>query len=75
MAVGGDVAVFRVGNLEKVHSNARQADGLRGSRTAIRGRHTLKIEVIHDEDEGGTDQEADKRAHIEIVARRAVHFK
>jgi hypothetical protein len=31
--------------------------------------------VIHDEDEGGTDQEADKRAHIEIVARRAVHFK
>src|SRR6266567_5913452 len=35
MAVGGDVAVFRIGNLQEVHSNARQADGLRGSGALI----------------------------------------
>src|SRR5229473_4576827 len=28
MAVGGDKAVLRVGNLQQVHSNASQADGL-----------------------------------------------
>ena len=78
MAVGGDVAVFRVGNLQEIGSNARQADGLGGSRAAVRGRHTLKIEVIHHEDKGDTDQEASKaskRAHKRIVALRALRFK
>jgi hypothetical protein len=75
MAVRGDVAVFPIGNLQKVHSNARQADGLRGSRTFIRGRHPLQIEVIHDKEKGGTDQNPDKEAHSGIVTRPVLHFK
>jgi hypothetical protein len=75
MAVRGDVAVFRIGDLQKIHSNARQADGLRGSRTTICGRHPLQIEVIHDKEKGRTDQNADKKAHLRIMARPATHFK
>ena len=78
MAVGGDVAVFRVGNLQQIGSNARQADGLGRSSSAIRGWHTLHIEVIHEEKKSDTNQEPekpDKRFHNEIVARPAAHFK
>jgi len=78
MAVGGDVAVFCVGNLQEIGSDARQADGLRWSSTDVRGRHSLKIEVIHHEDKSDTDQEAsktNKRAHARIVALRAWQFK
>jgi hypothetical protein len=78
VAVGGDVAMFRVSNLQKIGSNTCQADGLGGSRAAVRGRHTLKIKVIHHEDKSDTDQEASKtskKAHEGIVAPRALHFK
>ncbi len=75
LAVDGDVAVFRIGNLQKVHANASQADGLRGSSTFIRGRHLLQIEMIHDKEKSGTDQNTDKKAHARIMARLAAHFK
>jgi hypothetical protein len=75
MAVSGDVAAFRLGDLQEVASNAGEADGLRWSRTVIRGRHALHIEVIYDKKEGGSDQDASKRAHERIVARRVAHFK
>src|ERR1700688_2582270 len=52
MAVRGDVAAFRLGDLEEVASNARQADGLRRSRTFIRDRHSLQIKVIYDKEKG-----------------------
>src|SRR5437660_12365418 len=41
MAIRGDVAAFRLSDLQKVASNASQADGLRWSRAFIRGRHSL----------------------------------
>ena len=44
MAVGGEVAAFRLGNLQEVASNSRQADSLGWSRSAIRGRHFLQID-------------------------------
>src|SRR2546430_13304325 len=47
VAVRGDVATFRLGDLEGAASNARQADGLRRGRTFIRGGHSLQIEVIY----------------------------
>jgi hypothetical protein len=75
MAVGGDEAVFRVSNLQKVHSNARQADGLRGSRTIIGGRHFLQIKAIHGEEKGGTDENAEEEAHEKIVARSVARRK
>ncbi|MCU1316805.1 MAG: hypothetical protein JWN63_2127 [Candidatus Acidoferrum typicum] len=75
MAVRGDVASFRLGNLQEVASNAGQADGLGWSRTTIRGRHALQIEVIYDKEKGGTDQDADKRAHGRIVGLPAVRGK
>ncbi len=75
MAVGGDVAAFRLRDLEEVASNARQADGLRRSRTFIRDRHSLQIEVIYDKEKGGTDQNADKRAHERIVGLHAMRGK
>jgi hypothetical protein len=31
--------------------------------------------MINDEEKGGTDKKADKRAHEKIVARPAIHFK
>jgi len=31
--------------------------------------------MINDEEKGGTDEKADKRAHEKIVARPAIHFK
>jgi hypothetical protein len=75
MAVGGDEAVFRVGNLQEVHSNARQGDGLRGSRAVIGRRHPLQIEVIRDKKDGGTDENPEKEAHEKIVARCAARRK
>jgi hypothetical protein len=74
-AVGGDVAVFRVSNLQKVHANTRQADGLSGRRTFIGGGHLLQIEAVHEKEEGSTDEKADKEAHIGIVARPVAFFK
>src|SRR2546423_610082 len=68
MAVRGNVAAFRHGDLQEVASNAGQADGLRRSGTFVRGRHFLQIEVIHDKEKRGTDQNANKRAHSRIVA-------
>ncbi len=75
MAVGGDVAVFCVGDLQEVHSNAGQADGLRGSGTFIRGWHPLQVEVIDSKEKGRTDQDADKKAHGEIVGLRTARCK
>ena len=75
MAIRGDVAAFRLGDLQEVASNARQADGLRRSRTFIRDRHSLQIEVIYDKEKGGTYQDADKRAHGRIVGLLAVRGK
>ena len=75
MAVGGDVAAFRLSNLQEVHSNAGQADGLRGSRAFVGRGHSLQREVIDDEEKGGCDKNADKSAHEEIVARLEAHFK
>ena len=75
MAVRGDVAAFRLCDLEEIASNARQADGLRRSRTFIRDRHSLQIKVIYDKEKGGTDQDADKRAHGRIVGLPAVRGK
>ena len=75
MAVRGDVAAFRLGDLQEVASNARQADGLRRSRTFIGDRHSLQIEVIYDKEKGGTYQDADKRAHGRIVGLLAVRGK
>ena len=60
MAVGGDEGVLRVGNLEEVGSNARQGDGLRGSRAAIGGRHALQIKVVHNKEKRGSDQKANE---------------
>src|SRR6266481_8866460 len=68
MAVGGDVAAFRLRDLEEVASNARQADGLRRSRTFIRDRHSLQIEVIYDKEKGGTDQNADQTPNYRLLA-------
>src|ERR1700741_94787 len=73
MAIGGDVAAFRLSDLQEIASNARQADGLRRSRTFIRGRHSIQIEVIYDKEKGGTDQNADKRTHGEIVSLPVAH--
>src|SRR4029077_7983661 len=59
MAVGGDEAAFRLGDLKKVAAHARQADGLGWSRTAICNRHALHIKVIDDKEKGSTDENAD----------------
>src|SRR6266851_1663909 len=75
MAVRGDVAAFGLCDLQKVHSNASQADGLRGSRTFVGSRHSLQREVINEEEKGGTGQKPDKRAHEGIVAPPVVRFK
>ena len=75
MAVGGEVGAFRLGDLQEVASNADQSDGLRGRRALVGRRHSLQREVINGEKKGGTNQKADKRAHEEIVARLAAHFK
>ena len=56
LAVNGDVAVFGIGNLQKIHSNARQTDGLRGGRAFVRGRQPQQTEVIHHKEKGGTDE-------------------
>src|SRR6266446_4489503 len=69
MAVGGDVAVFCVGNLQEIGSDARQADGLRWSSTDVRGRHSLKIEVIHHED---TREELRKETTPGIFASKRI---
>src|SRR5260370_37730522 len=63
LAVGGDVGAFGLGDLQQVASNARQADGLRRSGAFVRGGHSLQREMINDEEKGGTDEKADKRAH------------
>jgi len=55
LAVGGDVEAFGLGDLQEVASNAGQADGLRCSRTFIRGRHFLQRELIDGKEKGGTD--------------------
>src|SRR5260370_24353220 len=60
-AVGGDVGAFGLGDLQEVAANARQTDGLRSSRTFIRGRHSLQNEIIDGEAKGGSDGKADKR--------------
>ncbi len=75
LAVDGHVSVFRVGNFQKVHSDASQVDGLCGGRTFVRGRHAQQLEVIHHEEEGGTDQNAEKEAHAIILARAKGQFK
>ena len=69
MAIGGDEAMFRVGNLQQVHSDPRQADSLRGGRALIRRRHPFQIEVIRDKKDRGTDENPEKEAHRKIVAR------
>src|SRR5712664_1691195 len=75
MAVRGDVAAFRLGDLQEIASNARQADGLRWSGTFIRCRHSLQIEVIHDKEKGCTNKNADKRAHERIVCLAVAYRK
>src|SRR5260370_36729597 len=60
MAGLGDVAAVRLGDLQEVASNARQADGLRWSGTFIRCRHSLQIEVIDDKEKSSTNQNADE---------------
>jgi hypothetical protein len=75
MAIHGDVTALRLGNLQEIGSNARQADGLRRSRTFVRRRQSLQREVIDDQEKGRTDQQADKRAHERIVTRQVAHFK
>src|SRR5258708_1713696 len=75
MAIHGNVAALRLGNLQEVGSNARQADGLRRSRTFVRRRQSVQREVIDDKEKGRTDQQSDKRAHERIVTRRVAHFK
>jgi len=58
LAVDSDVAVFGIGNLQKVHSNARQTDGLCGGRTFVHGGHSHQTEVIHHKEKGGTNENA-----------------
>ncbi len=64
LGVGGDVGAFGHGDLQEVASNASQGDGLRRSGTFIGGRHPLQRELIDGEEKGGTDEKADKSAHV-----------
>ena len=75
LAVGGDVDAFGLGDLQEIGSNTGQADGLRRSRTVIRGGHPLQREFIDYKEKGCTDQKANKRAHKRIVAWPAAYFK
>jgi hypothetical protein len=75
LAVGGDVEAFGLGDLQEIGSNTSQADGLRRSRTVIRGGHPLQGEFIDYKEKGCTDQKANKRAHKRIVARPETQFK
>ncbi len=75
LAVGGDVDAFGLGDLQEIGSNTGQADGLRRSRTVIRGGHPLQREFIDYKEKGCTDQKANKRAHERIVAQALLHFK
>jgi len=75
LAVDGDVGVFRVGNFQKVHSYASQVDGLCGGRTFVSGRHAQQMVVIHHEEKDGTDQNAEKEAHVIILAWAKGQFK
>jgi Stage II sporulation protein E (SpoIIE) len=75
LAVNGDVTVFRISNLQKVHSNARQTYGLCGGRAFVRGRQPQQTEVIHHKKKGGTNQDANQEAHPIILARAKAQFK
>jgi len=75
MAVRGYVAAFRLSDLQEVASNAREADGLRWSGAAIRGRHLLQIEKVHCKEKRGTNQKAFEKAHAGIVTRPPARFK
>src|SRR5260370_38208387 len=55
MAVGGDEAGFPIGNLQEVHANARQAEGLRRSGPPIVLRLPLQLQVIHAKKTWATD--------------------
>src|SRR5260370_35479405 len=66
MAVRGDVAALRLGNLQEVASNAHQAERLRRSRTLIRGWHPLQRKMISDEEKGAANQNTKKKAHARI---------